>query len=102
MVRPVNAKNKNPNFERQSSIFSDHTEIIENKTYNMHIFHETCLCEWFLKKFECPLCRTEFYNVYAEFLTTDKEKPKPEQNNDIEAGIAEVADEEFKADEFIS
>ena len=50
------------------------SESCEDKKYNFHIFHDSCLIKWFQKKFECPLCRTHFYNSYIEFLSGEKQE----------------------------
>lgn len=69
---------------------SDQKVFIENlddgKEDQTHIFHETCISEWFGKKFECPLCRTSFKKAFVDYLKMLKAQIVADRARELESG----------------
>ena len=60
--KPDNRYNEGIGYTRNS----ENPQILYNS--NSHNFHIDCVINWFLKKIECPLCRTNFETEFDNWL----------------------------------
>ena len=48
-----------------------------------HVFHAACIIEWFQKKKECPLCRTDFEPLFNQVGVTQATQHSIEDEDGI-------------------
>lgn len=62
--------------KKQQSMQPIDDEVLKLKRCT-HIFHARCLATWFLrKKYDCPVCRTPYYQVVQEEAEEDYRIPQ--------------------------
>ena len=52
-----------------------------NKQVIQHVFHSSCITEWFFKKVECPMCRATFHDEIDQSQRFQEEDGDEEEKN---------------------
>ena len=47
-----------------------------------HIFHQQCIEQWFLKKPECPLCRTSYAEKLQSFVSQKRREQEANRSGE--------------------
>ena len=75
------------------TILECHKEKDRSTKIIIHIFHVDCIQKWFVKKLECPLCRTSFKAKFKKSIAEHPAANATELNLNITSGSGEERSE---------